>query len=137
MLGGADQSIPVVPDVIRWATYLGHHLGGIFRWHQFNRMPGTDNQGMWIGLLLRQLNTNITAGATFGIDFTPGLHALDAVRVFNQPNAIINWTDLETRFTARTIIGVNDRQILGYFFSHSFDSLQGTLAALHGQVIIV
>jgi len=120
MLGGADQAVPVFRDVLGRAADLGDDDGDSFCGNHFDRVPRADSQLVRIRLLLRDVYADLATDAALEVDFAPLLRALhDAAIDFFELDAI-DRAYFQARLATGAVVGVDDRQLLGDFFTWTF-----------------
>lgn len=117
ILGRAHQTIPIVANVFRGTADLGHHLGGHFGGNHFDGVPGTNLQIVGIRFLAGNVDANFAADAALDVDLAPLVRALDNTAVDLQQANAVDRADFETRLATGAVIGVDDRQLFGNFFT--------------------
>lgn len=118
-MGGTNQIIPVLVDVLRRSTNTRHRAGHVFCLDHFDCVPGADRQLVGVGLFLRNVDTHLAADAAFQIDLAPTLHRTKLRILLNLDNAI-DRANFEARFAPGAIIGVDDRKGLRQFLAWGF-----------------
>ena len=120
MLGGSDEAVPVVDDVLWWAADLGDDDGDVFGRHHLDGVPGADREFVRVGLLAWDVDADFAADAAFDVDLAPLLGALHDATVDRLQLDAIDRANLEAGFAAGAVVGVDHRQLFGNFLAWSF-----------------
>ena len=103
MLGRAHEPVPVLLDILRRTTDLGHDLGHLLGGHHLDGIPRADLEIVWIRLFSWNVHADFAADAAFDIDFAPTLEVVKVVVLLHLKNAV-DRTDFDAGLATGAVV---------------------------------